>query len=294
MVAMHIDSRPTEYPFTDRDFGTIAEMVKRDYGLHLEPAKKSLVYSRLARRLRARGLSSFADYCRLLQSEAGEERERMLSALTTNVTQFFREAHHFDLLAREVLPELIARARAGGRVRIWSAGCSSGQEPYSIAATVLELCPEASRLDLCILATDVDAEILARAEAGLYPAEELSGLSAPRQKQLFAEAAGSLRQVRTDVRRLVRYRLLNLVGEWPMSGSFDAVFCRNVAIYFDKPTQERLWSRFGQRLGPGAFLFIGHSERLNGPAADDFVTAGVTAYRRKGKTPVKTKGTTWD
>jgi chemotaxis protein methyltransferase CheR len=294
MAPLDPGQRPAEYAFTDRDFGQIAAMVKRDYGLHLEPAKKSLVYSRLARRLRARGLASFADYCRLLEQERGDERDRMLSALTTNVTQFFREAHHFDLLGREVLPALVARARAGGRVRIWSAGCSSGQEPYSIAATVLEVCPDAARLDLRILATDVDPEVLASARAGLYRADDLAGLLGSRQSRLFDETDCPKRAIRAELRALVSFRLLNLVGDWPMSGQFDVIFCRNVAIYFDKPTQERLWSRFADRLAPGGVLFIGHSERLTGPAADDFVSAGVTSYRLTGKMPDKPRGNTWD
>lgn len=294
MTAAGLAPAPAEYPFTDRDFGVIAAMAKTAYGLHLDPAKKSLVYSRLARRVRSRGLSSFADYCRLLQGDAGEERERMLSALTTNVTQFFREAHHFDFLARTVLPPLVAAARAGGRVRLWSAGCSSGQEPYSLAATVLAACPEAGRLDLRILATDIDPEVLARAREGAYSEDEVAGLPPPRRAALFGAGDGPPCRIRPDLQSLVTFRPLNLVGDWPMRGRFDVILCRNVAIYFDAATQARLWSRFAERLPPGGSLFIGHSERLTGPATALFASAGVTAYRRTGGTPAKPRGNTWD
>lgn len=287
--------RPGEYPFADRDFDLIAAMAKQAYGLHLDPGKKPLVYSRLARRLRALGLSSFAHYCRLLEHPLEEgERQRMLAALTTNVTQFFREAHHFAQLEGEVLPPLLRRARRGGRVRLWSAGCSSGQEPYSIAACVIAACPAADRLDVQVLATDVDREMLARAEAGRYEAAELGSLDRARRGLLFDAAEGEGGRIRPELRRLVTFRPLNLTGDWPMPGGFDAIFCRNVAIYFDKPTQQRLWSRLAGQLAPGGVLFIGHSERVTGPAAATLRSAGITAYRRKGDTPIQSKEKPWD
>lgn len=280
-------------PFSDADFQTIADLAMRDFGLHLTLAKRDLVYSRLLKRLRSLALDSFKDYCNLLTGPQGEaERTAMLSALTTNVTHFFREDHHFKLLRDVALPPLIKSAREGGRVRIWSAGCSAGQEPYSLAFTVLGLCPEVSRLDLRILATDVDREILAKAEAGTYPEEERKAI--PEAMRRFIEPAHGGFSIGQAARDLITFGKLNLIETWPISGPFQVIFCRNVAIYFDKPTQARLWARFGELMAPEGHLCIGHSERVAGPAEQMFRTVGVTAYQRissaAGKTPAPLPG----
>ncbi|MBI1171170.1 chemotaxis protein [bacterium] len=266
--------------FSDADFRIIADLAMRDFGLFLTPAKRDLVYSRLLKRLRALGLEQFSDYCALLTSAQGEvERAAMLSALTTNVTHFFREDHHFKLLREVALPPLIKSARDGGRVRIWSAGCSAGQEPYSLAFTLLSLCPEAARLNIRILATDVDPEILAKAETGLYPDDERKAI--PEAMRKFIEPAGANRfKVAATARELITFGKLNLIENWPISGPFQVIFCRNVAIYFDKPTQAKLWARFGELLSPGGHLCIGHSERVAGAAEPMFRPVGVTAYQR--------------
>ena len=267
---------------TDADFASIARRAYKDFGLHLPPSKRDLVYSRLAKRLRHLGLQDFTAYCSLIESPDGEdERMQMLSALTTNVTHFFREDHHFRLLRDRVLPPLLAAARAGRRVRLWSAGCSAGQEPYSLAFTVLELCPEAARLDIRILASDVDPDILQRAQDGVYPAEELKAIPAGmRDRFIDQDGTSPTFRISDRARAIVRFAELNLMSEWPMRGPFDVIFCRNVAIYFDKPTQARLWQRFAALTPPGAYLFLGHSERLSGPADAMFRSAGVTAYWR--------------
>ena len=265
--------------FTDADFAAIARRAQADFGLHLPESKKDLVYSRLSKRLRLLGLRDFSDYCSLLEGpESGEERTHMLSALTTNVTQFFREAHHFKMLRETVLPPLVKAARERRRVRIWSAGCSAGQEPYSIAFTILEQCPEAGKLDIRILATDVDPQILAKAEAGVYPAEERKALPDAAHKLTDTTAEGF--SIGGRARELIRFAELNLMHDWPMRGTFDVIFCRNVAIYFDKPTQARLWQRFAGLLPAAGHLFIGHSERVAGPAEALFRSVGVTAYER--------------
>lgn len=267
-------------PFTDADFARIARRAHADFGLHLPETKKDLVYSRLAKRLRQLGLRDFHSYCGLLDGADGEaERAHMLSALTTNVTHFFREVHHFKLLREQVLPPLIKTAREGGRVRIWSAGCSAGQEPYSLAFTVLDLCPEAGKLDLRILATDVDPQILLQAEAGLYPAEDLNTLPDMARRYIAPVTGGFT--IADRARDLVRFGKLNLIEDWPMRGPFDVIFCRNVAIYFDKDTQSRLWTRFAGLLPDGGYLFIGHSERVSGPADTVLHSTGVTAYRKR-------------
>jgi chemotaxis protein methyltransferase CheR len=267
------------YVFSDADFGVIAKRAHQEFGLHLTEAKKDLVYSRLTKRLRQLGITDFRDYVRLLEEDEAE-RVHMLSALTTNVTQFFREDHHFKTLRDTVLPGLIAKARQGGRVRIWSAGCSAGQEPYSLAFTLLEVFPEAAKHDIRILATDVDPAILARATAGIYDGDEAKSLPAA-IKDRFATISekGSL-TVGPQARALISFGELNLMAAWPFRGLFDVIFCRNVAIYFDKDTQAQLWQRFGSQLAQDGYLFIGHSERLNGPASGQFQSCGVTSYRK--------------
>ncbi len=269
------------YPFTDADFAVIARRAQAEFGLHLTEAKKDLVYSRLTKRLRQLGLGDFHSYCRLIEAPDGaDERRQMLSALTTNVTHFFREGHHFQTLRSTVLPPLLAAARAGGRLRIWSAGCSAGQEPYSLAFTLLELCPEAARHDIRILATDVDPAILARAREGVYDAEEAKSLPDGVRSAHLRDLGNGKVSVGDKARALITFGELNLMQDWPMRGPFDVIFCRNVAIYFDKETQARLWLRFADMLAPGGYLCIGHSERVAGPAMPLLVGAGVTTYRK--------------
>ena len=268
--------------FKQADFDAIAAYARKEFGLNLEPSKRALVQSRLARRLRDLNLRSLGEYRAILERGGADERERLVSALTTNVTQFYREVHHFDFLEREVLPELVRRARAGGRVRIWSAGCSSGQEPYSLAGSLLRLHPDIARHDIRILATDIDLAILEDAMAGTYPEVARRFPSSEHEGRVFApeDRRGDVWPVRPVLKKLVTFRPLNLIGSWPITGRFDIIMCRNVAIYFDKPTQERLWSRFGQVLEAGGHLLIGHSERLHGPVVSQFESVGITTYRK--------------
>ena len=251
--------------FTDDDFRVIADLAMHDFGLHLTPAKRDLVYSRLLKRLRALRFDAFEQYCTLLEGPDGtEERQAMLSALTTNVTHFFREDHHFKLMRDLALPPLIKAARAGARVRLWSAGCSAGQEPYSLAFMVLSMCPEAAKLNLRILATDVDGEILAKAENGTYTDDERRAI--PDAMHKFIESGSSGFQIGHAARDLVTFGRLNLIDNWPISGPFQVILCRNVAIYFDKPTQAKLWKRLSTMMAPNGYLCIGHSECVSGPA----------------------------
>lgn len=273
-----------EFLFTTEDFTAIARMLYDDAGIALSESKASLVYSRLAKRLRTLGIESFQDYCRLVAgSEGVSERQNMLAALTTNVTRFFREPHHFDHLKTKVLPELVARARARGRVRIWSAGCSTGQEPYSIALTVLDLLPEAASLDVRILATDIDPNVVATGRAAVYSNEAVQPVPAGLRDRWMVRVRDGGREAwggGEEMRRLVAFRELNLMGNWPMKGRFDVIFCRNVVIYFDEPTQARIWSRFAPLLNAGGRLYVGHSERVTD--MDRFETDGLTTYRLKG------------
>lgn len=276
-----------EYPLTRRDLSEIAAMIYADAGIYLNDTKASLVYSRLSKHIRNLGLSGFREYCNLVASPEGAgPRREMLSHLTTNFTRFFRENHHFDHLRDEVLPGLIQRAKSGGRVRIWSAASSDGQEPYSIALTVLSLLPNAADLDFKILATDIDPKILALARAGVYDENSLETVSPAMRKQYFREVdAGGRRKFQIDdrVKKLITYNELNLMAQWPFKGQFDVIFCRNVVIYFDEPTQMKIWSRFAALLPVGGHLYIGHSERVSGDAKNLFDNIGITTYRYTGK-----------
>lgn len=270
---------------SEADVARIAAILHQAAGIVIAPGKRSMVQSRLAKRLRALGLTDFESYLALVTSDQGaEERRKMVSALTTNVTHFFREAHHFETLRKEVLPPLLQRARARQRVRLWSAGCSSGQEAYSIAMTIADLAgQDLDRLDLKILATDIDGEMVTRGTAALYDAASIEGIpEAMRQRFLTPEGGGY--RVTPPLRAMVSFRELNLHDRWPMKGRFDVIFCRNVVIYFDAPTQEKLWERFESALTPGGWLFVGHSERVPLRANGALRTAGITTYRR-GETP---------
>lgn len=273
-----------EYLFTEADFKSVAAMLHADAGIYLAPAKATLVYSRLAKRVRALRLPDFAAYCELVSGPQGEEeRVNMLAALTTNVTRFFREPHHFDLLRTQVIEPLAAQVRAGARMRLWSAGCSTGQEPYSIAMTLLSVIPEATKLDVRILATDIDPNVIRTSRAGAYDEDAIAPVPKElRERYLKLDRAAGRWNVTPEVRSLIRFNELNLIGQWPIKGKFDAIFCRNVVIYFEEPTQERIWGRFREHLAPHGRLYVGHSERV-GDAG--FEPDGLTAYRLKRRGP---------
>lgn len=275
-----------EYPLTRRDLSEIAAMIYADAGIYLNETKASLVYSRLSKHIRGLGLSGFREYCELVASpEGAAQRREMLSHLTTNFTRFFRENHHFDHLRDHVLPDLIARAKSGGRVRIWSAACSDGQEPYSIALTVLGAFPNAADYDFKILATDIDPKILTAARSGVYDEGALETVSPVMRKQWFNEVSVGGRtkfEINDKVKKLITFNELNLMTQWPFKGKFDVIFCRNVVIYFDEPTQVKIWNRFATLLPMGGHLYIGHSERVSGDAKNLFDNTGITTYRFTG------------
>jgi chemotaxis protein methyltransferase CheR len=276
-----------EFPLTRRDLSEIAAMIYSDAGIYLNETKASLVYSRLSKHIRQLGLRDFRTYCELVSSPNGAaERREMLSFLTTNFTRFFRENHHFDHLRTEVLPGMISRLKSGGRARIWSAASSDGQEPYSIALTALSVMPNIADYDFKILATDIDPKILAAARLGAYDANSLETVSPQMRKQYFSEVNidGKQKwQVSDQVKRLITYNELNLMANWPFKGKFDVIFCRNVVIYFDEPTQVRIWNRFSDLLTDGGHLYIGHSERVSGEAKAYFDNTGITTYKFIGK-----------
>lgn len=263
---------------TDEEFDRFRRFVHDETGIHLRHAKRHLLVARLFQRLRQLGLESFSDYYALLRTDSsGRERMRFINRITTNKTSFFREPHHFEFLQRHVIAP--ARRR---RLRIWSAACSSGEEPYSIAMTVREATVDDGGWDAHILASDIDTEVLEQAQAGVYPCEALAGVPEGRQRLHFLRGYGDregLVQVRPEVRRMVEFRQINLVAaEWPVAGPLDSVFCRNVLIYFDAATQRRIVERLTHLLKPEGCLFVGHSENLYS-MRDLVASAGQTVYR---------------
>lgn len=273
--------RLREFAFDDQDFDAIRALVKSLTGINLTAQKRELAYGRLAVRLRALGVRTFREY-RQIVAENPDEQIRMCNAITTNLTAFFREPHHFEHLRDQVLPA--HREQAGQRrLRIWSAGCSTGEEPYSIAMTLLESLPEAQYWNVRILATDLDSDVLNTAALGKYPIERVKGLSEGRRRRFFNEQKDngtSVFVVRPEVRRLVTFKQLNLMQPLPMPGPLDVIFCRNTVIYFDKDTQRELFGRIAPLQRPGDLLYLGHSESLLS-VSDDYESIGRTTYLRR-------------
>lgn len=271
--------------YDEKDFRAVASLVYKEAGILLPSGKAMLVYSRLAPLVRASGRGTFAAYIQLIENDA-EERRKTVNALTTNHTFFYREAHHFEHFASEVRPALLDELRAGGGVRIWSAGCSSGEEVFSLSMTLLG--PDRAqglqiaRSDLRILASDIADHALKKASEGRYEARDGQGLP-PELCRTWTSTQGSQMVMAPELRELVQFKRLNLQGEWPMRRPFQVIFCRNVMIYFDQPTKERLVARFAQALAPGGYLYIGHSERVSGPAADLLEPVGPTIYHRRDR-----------
>ncbi len=272
--------KSAQFSLTDAEFKRVAGILRKETGIHLPESKASLVYSRLARRLRSTGLQNFDEYCGFVSSAKGaEELRQMCAALTTNVTRFFRESHHFEHMKNVSLPPLLKAAKAGERVRIWSSACSSGEEPYSIALTVLSMMPDAASYDIKILATDINPHMVAKGKEGAYPAGDATDIPAADQKRWMTVEDDTI-TAKDEVKSLITFKELNLVGDWPMRGQFQIIFCRNVVIYFDDATTSGLWTRFSKLIPEGGHLYVGHSERVNGPAASVLQGAGVTIYEK--------------
>lgn len=268
-----------EFELGDKEFYFIADFIRKHAGIELSDAKRHLVYGRLVRRLRQLGLTSFSDYCKRLRDDPEDELEHCANALSTNLTSFFREAHHFEFLENTIVPAI--RQRGPERpVMCWSAGCSTGEEPYSIAMVLAENLPASYRIR--ILATDLDSNVVATGQQGIYKVERITGISEERRKRWFMRGKGAqegMIRLRSELRDLITFRKLNLLDAWPMRNTFDFIFCRNVIIYFSKETQQKLFDRFHEVLRPSAPMFIGHSESLY-KVTDKFHLIGQTIYRR--------------
>lgn len=271
-----------EFEFTDRDFSFLRDLVGEHTGISLGDHKRQLVYGRLTRRLRQLHIASFSEYCTYVEQNTDDEISEIVNAITTNLTSFFRENHHFEHLAGTALPDRMALNSSSRRLRIWSAGCSTGEEPYSIAMTLRDSVPELASWDARILATDIDSNVLERASSGVYPDERVRDMDDKRAKRWFRKGAGAnAGKVRVDERlqSLINFRQLNLMETWPMRGPFDVIFCRNVVIYFDKPTQKELFNRYADLLAPNGYLYVGHSETLH-KICDRFKLIGRTIYQK--------------
>ena len=278
---MHTMANTAE--LTESQFNKISDLVKRLCGINLHDGKKDLVKARLSKRLRSLGLQSFEQYMDYIAGAQGPaEISAMLDALSTNLTFFFREGKHFDFLRQSVIPELVRTHQNNRQLRFWSAGCSSGEEPYSIGITLAEEIGDLPRWDVKILATDLSTRVLSAARRGQYTPERFRE-TPPRIVQEFFNIAGvqphRVHEVKDSIKRLVHFARLNLMERWPMRGPFDVIFCRNVMIYFDKATQGQLVDRFWSLLAPGGVLFIGHSESLTG-VQHKFRYVEPTVYRK--------------
>ena len=270
--------------FTEADFLCISELAYRHTGISLSDHKRYLVYGRLRKRLQALGLRQFRDYCDLLKCENNDEVEHFVNAITTNLTYFFREGHHFDYIRDHLVSALLESGGMKHPIRILSAGCSTGEEPYSIAITLLEAIDNLANHDLQILATDLDSNALATASAGIYSLKSVDGIDEQRLRRWFLRGKGAQQgnvRVSPVLRNMVTFKQLNLLKDWPMKELYDIVFCRNVVIYFDKPTQQALYERLARHMRPGSHLFIGHSEQLKESAAE-FRLIGKSIYQKVG------------
>jgi chemotaxis protein methyltransferase CheR len=269
-----------EFCMTAADFRKISAMSYAMSGIVLTDAKQEMVYSRLARRVRTLQLKTFEEYLKYIEKHPSgkAEREHFQNAITTNLTSFFREGHHFEYLAKTAIPDLMNIHRHDKRIRVWCCAASTGEEPYSIAMTFREAIPRIDDWDIKILATDIDSECIAQCKAGMYRQDRLDGMAPERVKRWFKNT-GSGFEVDAKLKQLLTFKTLNLLDDWPMRGPFDVVFCRNVIIYFDKHTQRQLFARMENLMPSGRYLFIGHSESLL-HVSKQFTSQGSTIYHR--------------
>jgi chemotaxis protein methyltransferase CheR len=266
-----------EFHFTPSDFEKIRKLIYERAGISLSPLKQDMVYSRLSRRLRVHEMVRFADYLTLLIDQQSPEWEHFTNALTTNLTSFFRENHHFQILAQQ-----LSAVTGSAPIRIWSSAASTGEEPYSIAMTAVEVFGKFNA-PVQILATDLDTQVLRKASDGVYPEERVEKMDAERIQRFFYRGTGTQTgnvKIRPELRQLIRFEQLNLLDAvWKVKGGFNVIFCRNVLIYFDKPTQAGILRRFAPLMEPDGRLYIGHSESLF-HVNDVFRLLGKTVYEK--------------
>jgi len=269
-----------EFDFTGQDFSRVQKIVYDFAGIDLNESKKNLVYNRLSKRIRFLDRTSFKDYLDYVSEQGESEFVHLINAITTNLTFFFRENHHFEYLAETVIPELIKANQSSKKIRIWSAGCSTGEEPYSLAIVLKECVPKG--WDARVLATDLDTTVVQTGMAGVYKSDRLKGVSEARKKRWFLKGTGSMDgwiKVKPGLQEIIDFGQINLMNDWPIKDTIDVIFCRNVVIYFDKPTQSKLFDRYADLLTNDGHLFIGHSESLY-KVCDRFDLLGKTIYKK--------------
>ena len=269
-----------EFIMTDADFKVISELAYEFTGIVLGPQKRDMVYGRLARRLRDVGLTNVSDYIGLIKNNTNQEVSKFINAITTNLTSFFREDHHFDFISQTLVPELQKTNVGTKKIRAWSAGCSTGEEPYSLAITLKESMG-LQGWDCKILATDLDSKVLNKGQQGIYDAERIETIKLAYKKKWFLKDQNhpDIVKVKPELQELIRFKRLNLLEKWPMKGPFDFIFCRNVVIYFNAETQAVLFNRYADMLKDGGYLIIGHSESLD-RTSDRYRPIGKTIYQK--------------
>lgn len=273
--------RSSNYSFTEKNFEFIRKFVLERTGINFTENKKDLIYGRVARRIRSLGLNSFDQYCDLLRSDTNAELEQFTNAITTNLTSFFREKHHFDFLKDTIIPEFL-KDKNRNVLRIWSAGCSTGEEAYSIAITVKQHVPENRLKDIKILATDLDSNVVQQAVNGIYDKDRIGNLDHSIVKKNFKKGIGTQTgniKVSDDLSSMIEFKQQNLMEKWSIKENMDVVFCRNVVIYFNKETQIKLFNKFSKHMTDKSYLFIGHSETLHN-TCDHFELKEKTIYRK--------------
>ena len=271
-----------EFKFTEKDFNNLRKIANAHTGIIVTDDKYDMYYARLVKRLRLLGLKSFSEYVEYLKNNKASEFTIFIDSITTNLTSFFREKHHFEQLKTEIIPNISRRSDAGSGIKVWSAGCSTGEEPYSIAMTMLESMHLMSNRLPKIVASDIDTTVLKTAAAGIYDISRVEGLDKSIKKRWFARGKGEksgLVKVSKKLTEIIEFKQVNLMQSWPHKEKFHIIFCRNVVIYFDRPTKQKLFSRFADQLVDGGYLILGHSESLQG-LSDQFETIGKTVFKK--------------
>lgn len=276
-------SENREFKFTRKDFDFLRTVSNARTGIVVSDDKFDMFYARLSRRVRKLGLKDFSEYCKYIKDDKGDDEVlELVNAVTTNLTAFFRENHHFEFLRDTVIPKLLKENKDERKIRIWSAGCSTGEEPYSLAVTLKENLPPGLPWDTQILATDIDSNVLAKASKGVYAEDRVKDIPTKILRSWFmkgkGENAGSVR-VKPEARSLINFGQLNLMEDWSVGDIKDVIFCRNVVIYFDRESKTRLINRYADNLKDGGYLFIGHSESLY-KISDRFELIGNTIYQK--------------
>ncbi len=277
-----VENKTREFRFTEKDFNSLRKISNKHTGIIVTDDKYDMYYSRLVKRLRKLGLKDFSSYVSYLKTSEDTEFTPFIDSITTNLTSFFREKHHFDQMKSELIPEMCQRSDISGGIKIWSAGCSTGEEPYTIAMTFAEGLENKPGVKATIMASDIDTTVLSKASNGIYDIERVKGLPVNIKKRWFFRGKGKNNgkvKVSPELQKMLEFRQVNLMESWPMKERFHLLFCRNVVIYFDRPTKMKLFDRFADQIVEGGFMILGHSESLQG-LTDRFETIGKTVYRK--------------